>query len=81
MALRWRLLGIPQSPKIQLISLNLHDTKITYSVQISAHNNRGSVVLIDGWSQSKCSTLRAAQNRVQFSGPLIAACPHVRHGE
>ena len=47
---------INHASKTQLISVTLHNLTVTYSVQRSSHKSRGSVVLIDGWSQCKCST-------------------------
>ena len=58
-------------PKTQPISVTILDTTVTYSVQLNSHVNRGSVVLIDGHAQSKCSTLKAVQNRLISSAPLF----------
>ena len=59
------------APMTQFISVTLLNTTVTYSVQFNSHESRGSVVLIDGQSQSKCSTIKAVQNRLNSSAPLF----------
>ena len=59
------------APKTQFTTVTLLDSTVTYSVQFNSHVSRGSVVLIDGHSQSKCSTLKAVHNRLNSSAPLF----------
>jgi hypothetical protein len=59
------------APKTQFITVTILDSTVSYSVQFNPHESRESVVLIDGHSQSKCSTLKAVSNRLNSSAPLF----------